>query len=578
MIPEDVIDHVRQATDIVQVVGLYLRLKKRGRNYIALCPFHTEKTPSFNVNVDRQIYHCFGCGKGGNVFSFLMEHEKMTFVEAVRFLARRANIVIPEPQVSDRRRELLERLSYAQQIALEYFARTLREARYRNVLDDYVRGRRRLTDQTIDHFQLGLAGNEWDGLLNYAARKDLTADDLVQAGLALQNEKKGTCFDRFRQRLMIPILNLSQKPIAFGGRTLKKGEPAKYINSPETPLYVKGNVLYGLNFAREAIRDVGTAIVVEGYFDLMTLWQAGIRNVVASSGTAFTAQQARLLARFAQEVGLFFDADSAGQQAALRSVDVLYDAGLEVKVMRPPEGEDPDSLARKQGAEAIERLKVEAIGYVPFRVQGLDTSALGIIGKEKLIKELAGVATRIDDTTRRRLFVDEAAAALAVDAQLLLDNVAPAETAPSAPPKKRGYHVDEFDLLSLLCSNPSGAGEIFATVSPDDFDSRELSRVYAAMANQFERHHKIDVALLSAGVLDEDFLSLLSEIAAKDWDEAAVNESLSAVTAAFRTNRRKKTLTRLHKELGDAEAAGDTERANRLLREIRGLSGEGSGD
>ncbi|MCM2273081.1 MAG: DNA primase, partial [candidate division Zixibacteria bacterium] len=317
MIPQDIIEQIRQATDIAQIIGEYVKLRKRGKTYEANCPFHTEKTPSFKVNPDRQIYHCFGCGKGGNVFTFLIEHEKMTFVEAVRHLARKANITIRE-EVSDTRREQLEKLNYAQQVALEYFQKVLYSSQYKVVLEGYLRKKRQIDEETIQFFKFGLSGEGWDGLIKHATAKDLTTDDLLQAGLAVYSENKKSYFDRFRQRLMIPIFNLSQKPIAFGGRTLKKGEPAKYVNSPETPLYSKGNVLYGLNFSRDQIRDSNRAYIVEGYFDLISLWQAGVRNVVASSGTAFTPQQARLLARFCEEVYLFFDADSAGQNAALR--------------------------------------------------------------------------------------------------------------------------------------------------------------------------------------------------------------------------------------------------------------------
>ena len=294
MIPQETIDQIRQASDIAQTIGEYIRLKKRGKNFIALCPFHTEKTPSFTVSPDKQIFYCFGCSKGGNVFTFLMEHENMSFVEAARHLARKANITIQEETIPDFKRDMLERTSFANQVAMDYYKKTLAMPRYKSVLNDYLKGKRKINDDTIESFELGLSGEEWDGLIRYATTKDLSVDDLTAAGLALQSEKTKNYFDRFRQRLMIPIFNLSQKPIAFGGRTLKKGEPAKYIHSPETALYIKSNVLYGLNWTKDAIRKEETAIIVEGYFDVISLWQVGIKNVVASSGTAFSTQQARL--------------------------------------------------------------------------------------------------------------------------------------------------------------------------------------------------------------------------------------------------------------------------------------------
>lgn len=572
MIPEAVIDQVREATDIVQVIGGYVRLKKRGRNHVGLCPFHTEKTPSFNVNEDRQIFHCFGCGKGGNVFTFLMEHESMSFVEAVRHLAQQANIRIPEDRQSDYRRERTERLNFANQTALEYFRKTLHEKRYRRVLDGYLRERRRMTDEAIEHFSLGLAGTEWDGLIDYAQSKDITPEELEQAGLVIKSEKKGNYFDRFRQRLMIPIFNLSHKPIAFGGRTLKKGEPAKYINSPETPLYSKSNVLYGLNFARDSIRRENAAIVVEGYFDVISLWQVGVQNVVASSGTAFTAQQARLLARFADEVYLFFDADSAGQQAAMRSVDALYDAGLEVKVIVAPPGEDPDTLAQTGGAEAIEELMGQALDYIRFRVRELDIKNLGIIGREKLIKELGALASRIGDPTRRRLFVEEAAAALEIETDLLRQNVTPSSPSSSSPRRRRRHDPDEFDLISLLLCDPPSAGWILEKVSPEDLDSRQLSRVYAAIVNQYNHRGEIDVGRLTADISDDDFVSLVTELATRDWPKDEIDDAAETLVGAILEAKRRRLRVTLQKQLNEAEAAGDRDEADRLLKEIKAFS------
>lgn len=217
MIPQETIEQIRQITDIVQIIGEYVRLKKRGRNFISLCPFHTEKTASFSVSPEKQVYYCFGCGKGGNVFTFLMEHEKMSFIEAVRHLASKTNIAIIEDKLPDFRRELLDRLNFANQTAIEYFQKTLHKLKYSEVLERYLKGRRTISADTMDYFKIGLAGDEWEGLINYARRKDISLDDLEKAGLILYSEKNRKHFDRFRQRLMFPIMNLSQKPIAFGG-------------------------------------------------------------------------------------------------------------------------------------------------------------------------------------------------------------------------------------------------------------------------------------------------------------------------------------------------------------------------
>jgi DNA primase len=570
MIPRETIDQIRETVDIVDVIGDYLRLKKRGKNYLANCPFHTEKTPSFNVSPDKQMYYCFGCGKGGNAITFLMEHENMSFVEAVRLLAQKANITIQETG-SDYRREQLERLNYAQRVALEYFQKLLQSSKYTVVLNDYLKKRRGITDEAIAYFQLGLAGENWEGFVQHAAKKDLTGPELLDAGLAIFSDKTQKYLDRFRQRLMIPIFNLSSKPIAFGGRTLKKGEPAKYVNSPETKLYSKSMVLYGLNFARDAIRDTGSVFVVEGYFDLISLWQCGIRNVVASSGTAFTAHQARLLARFTEAVYLFFDADSAGQQAALRSVDSLYDAGLEVKVMVSPEGEDPDSLARTRGGEAIKEIQANALDYVSYRMRDVNLASSGLIGKEKLVKELAALGNKISDGTRRALFLDSAASALGIKLELL-QGAAPKfkEEPETVANRRKRINKIELEFLSLMLENPGSLDYIFEQIAPDDFDSKQLSRLYEAMITQYQIDGELDANRLIENLADEEMRSLVGEIAMIDWDSRTVSEDIRRYSAQLIERKRKRIRTRLQQELAKAEAEGNQTRAAEILTEMKG--------
>ncbi len=572
MIPPETVEQVRQATDIVQIIGEYVRLKKKGRRFVALCPFHTEKTPSFSVSPDKQLYYCFGCGKGGTVFTFLMEHEKMSFVEAVQYLARKANITIREETGSDVKREYLDRISYGNQVALEYFHQLLFEPKYRQVLDGYLRGKRRITDETIVQFKLGLVGEAWDGLIRYAATKGLSAEDLEKAGLAIRSESKGNYFDRFRQRLMIPIFNLSQKPIAFGGRTLKKGEPAKYVNSPETPLYMKGNILYGLNFSKDYIRQSSPAsvFVVEGYFDFISLWQIGVKNVVASSGTAFTLHQARLLARFADEVYLFFDADTAGQNAALRSVDSLFEAGLEVKVVVSPPGEDPDSIASKQGRDGIEKLQSDALSFIRFRTKDIDVGASGIIGKERLVKELATLGSRISDPTRRSLYYTEAAEALGVDVQLLQKAPVPSGgTEIHNGVQKRKHSPIEIGFLSLLFNNPGSIDSIFEKISPDDFESNDLARVYSAVINQYQAAGVVDVKVLVDNAKDPEFASLVTEIASTEWDPRQLEGETRKLVKQIIDKKQKRIRDRLRKELARAEAEGNHKTAERILQEMK---------
>lgn len=569
MIDQDTIERVREANDIVQVLGAYVRLKKKGKYHWGLCPFHQEKTPSFKVGQDNQLFYCFGCGKGGNVFTFLMEHENMSFSEAVRFLAQKANITIKESG-SDIRRDLIERLNYAHQVALEYFKNELFSGRFPQVLDNYLMKRRGITKETIEQFQIGLAGPARDGLLKHAQKKDLEPSLLEQAGLVGKSDETGSYYDRFRERLMIPIFNLSSKPIAFGGRTLKKGVLAKYVNSPETPLYHKSNVLYGLNLSRDHVRDHNSVFVVEGYFDVISLWQAGIKNVVASSGTAFTPQQARLLTRFTDNVYLFFDSDSAGQKAALRSIDALYDAALDVRVIVCPSGDDPDSLVKREGPEIVEQLKQDAITYVEFRLREIDAEGLGLIGREKLVKEMAALAGKISDETRRRLFVQETARRLNISEELL--RIGQMQTAQTAAPgfdtTRKKYRIEE-QFLSLLLHNPGKIDRMIEQVAPDDFDSRQLARLYRAMITQYEMDGEISAGRLMERFEDEESRSVLGQVAALEWEKEEIPEQVRLLTKEFAERKLKRLRKKLKDDLAEAEQMGDKEKASEILEQLK---------
>ncbi len=570
MIPQETIEQVREAIDIVQIVGEYVRLKKKGRDQWACCPFHTEKSPSFKVSTDRQLFHCFGCGKGGNVFTFLMTHEGMSFVEAVRHLADRAGIPIKETR-SDHRRDEMERLNYAHEVAVEYYQQLLNDPKYKVVLDNYLLNKRGMNMESIEGFKLGLSGESWDGLLTYAAGKDIKPEEMTRAGLTGRSEQRGTYYDRFRQRLMIPIYNLSNKPIAFGGRTLKKGEPAKYINSPETPLYNKSRVLYGLNFARDHIRKANSVYVVEGYFDVISLFQCGIKNVVASSGTAFTSPQAHLLARFAEQIYLFFDADSAGRQAALRSVDSLYDAGLEVKVITAPAGEDPDSIARSQGPEAIEKLRAAALPYLEYRIQQTDLSQEGIIGRERLVKELATLGARLIDPTRRDLFLQTAAEKLGVDRSVLaVSGTGSPEPHRSAGPTGGQFLTHEFELLSLLMLKPGAVDFVFEAIAPEDFDSKLLSRIYEFVRTEYQQTSDFDVHRLIDDNSGQEMASTVTELAAKEWTTDSVDHEVKTIVVGEFVNRREAAIRdRLKQAIRHAEADGDQDKADELVEEMK---------
>jgi DNA primase len=342
-IPEDKIEEVRTASDIVDVISAYVRLKRRGKSYVGLCPFHKEKTPSFHVTPDKQMFYCFGCQEGGNVFSFLMKTEKVSFIEAVKTLANRAGIELPvydAPQAGSTQNEQLFR---ANMIAARFYHRSLTETTEGEFAMQYLRNRG-FTGETIKKFELGYAPRGWQSLINHAAEKGVETDYLEKAGLVSKRDDD-SFYDRFRGRVLFPIFSTSGRIVAFAGRQLYEDDAlAKYINTPETPIYQKGKLLYGLSMNRDDIRKQTYAILVEGYTDLISMYQSGIQNVVASSGTALTEDQIRLLARYAPTVVIVYDADSAGSTAALRGVELILERGLDVKIAQLPEGKIPTRL------------------------------------------------------------------------------------------------------------------------------------------------------------------------------------------------------------------------------------------
>ena len=363
-IPQDIVDRVRDTADIVDVVSQYVDLKHRGANYFGLCPFHGEKTPSFSVAPAKQIYHCFGCSTGGNVFSFLMEYQKVSFPEAVKTLADRYNIPI-QYEEGEGGSELFSSLYELHNIAVKLFQDNLFSQRGESALA-YLTDRG-LTEDILKQFKVGFAMDSWDQLVKQCTGKGFTKSHINQSGLFTQSEK-GT-FDRFRSRVMFPIFHPSGKPIAFGGRIFGVEDPAKYLNSPKTPLYKKSDVFYGLQASRDAIRKTGFAVLVEGYMDFLQLYQAGIHPLVAVSGTAFTQRHALALSRITQKVVLLYDGDNAGGNAAIRTGWVLLKAGLEPTIVRPPGDQDPDDWVRAVGRNDVLSAIESPTSFLDFHLE-----------------------------------------------------------------------------------------------------------------------------------------------------------------------------------------------------------------
>ena len=372
-IPPEKLEQIRSASDIVDIIGAVLPLKRAGANFTALCPFHKEKSPSFNVNPHKQIFHCFGCHKGGDVFKFVREYENLSFVEAVKRLADRASIPLefdnqPGQQQARHLKEAL--LTMHEQIAQRWQTALANDAAGQ-IARDYL-AKRGVSEEAVKLFRIGYAPEAWDDTVNWAKSKGFELPLVEQGGLVIRKEETDRYYDRFRGRLMFPICDEQGRVVAFSGRVLAGDEKmAKYVNSPETPIFTKGKVFFGLDKSKRAILDAGFAIICEGQLDLIACYMAGVENIVASQGTAFTENHARLLKRYVQEVVLCFDSDSAGQKAAVRVFDSLLASGIAVRVATVPSPHDPDSYIKEHGGEVFRKLIHGAEGFFDFYLNRL---------------------------------------------------------------------------------------------------------------------------------------------------------------------------------------------------------------
>ena len=421
-IPQEIIEQIAAANDIVEVIGGYFPLRRMGGTFKALCPFHNERTPSFNVNPHRQIFKCFGCGAGGSVFRFVMDYEHLDFVAAVRKLADKAGIKIPEAEMSQadyERADLRRRLLSLHAEAAEFFHQQLMRGNSADAAREYMK-KRGLSAEVAKSWKIGFAPDSWDGLLSAMQAGGYSEMELKESGLFSHGEDSGKMYDRFRGRVMFPICNDTGEVIAFSGRVLfAEQSPAKYVNSPETPLFTKGNVLFGLNKSKRALIAAKQAIVCEGQVDLITAFEAGVQNVIAPQGTAFTDRQARILKRYVDEVVLCFDADAAGEKAAERSLPHLLAEGLLVRVMTLPQGEDPDSLIRTQGAEVFRERVAAAKDFFDHQIDRL-TGAPDFAtprGKIAAARKLAELLAFIPDGIAREAVLNNAAMRLGASAQ-----------------------------------------------------------------------------------------------------------------------------------------------------------------
>jgi len=426
MIDQSTIQKIFDTAEIYEVVSDFVTLKKRGVNYLGLCPFHNEKTPSFIVSPSKGIYKCFGCGKGGNAVNFVMEVEQLSYVEALKYLAKKYSITIEERELSPsevKKKNERESMLIVSNAASEYFQEQLNTSAGKAIALSYFK-ERGFRNDILEKFSLGYCSDQWDGFTKYALNKGYQKEFLVDTGLTIDSEKG--LFDRFKSRVIFPIHSIAGKVIAFGGRTLKTDKKtAKYLNSPESLIYHKSRVLYGLFQAKRDIVKHDKCYLVEGYTDVLSFHQSGIENVVASSGTSLTVDQIRLIKRFSNNVTIIYDGDAAGIKASLRGIDLVLEQGLNVKVLLLPDGEDPDSFAKSRSAsELLEYINEHESDFIVFKTRLLidDTKGDPIL-KARLISSIVKSISIIPDSIIRSVYIKECSSLLKVDERVLYDEI-----------------------------------------------------------------------------------------------------------------------------------------------------------
>ena len=566
-IPDEIVEEVRSASDIVDVVGEYVRLKRRGSNYFGLCPFHSENTPSFSVNPELSIYKCFGCGAGGDVFNFVMEIEGAAFPEAVRMLAGKAGIVIPEAEEEGERSTEKESIYNALHFAARFYYGALTKSDQGRKALEYLK-ERGFTKKMITSFGLGYAPDSWDALLKAAKEHHISEEHLEEAGLIIPRKDKSGHYDRFRGRIMFPILSHVGKVLGFGGRVLDAGsDQPKYINSPETSVYNKSRVLYGLFQAKHAIRKNEEAVLVEGYTDVISLHQGGFAYAVASSGTALTREQVKLLGRYARRIVLLFDADAAGAGAALRGIDIILEEGLSVYVVELPPGEDPDSFARSEGAafeKYVQEHRRDFATYI-FEYASRTGRTETPEGEAEVMHEIINTIAKLPDPLMRETYLRRASEVLGVpDIRLheVLDKTLAAERTrersrrresgpvpPTAPPQHskgsptpRGTRTpqrrrkapralpEEKSLIRLMLEHGTPLVEfILGHMSLEEFTSGPVRNTAECFLNQYERG-EVDRSAFLEGTFGEDVQRLATEVSIVQYEPSENWERKQKIT------------------------------------------------
>jgi DNA primase len=566
----EIIDQVKQAASIVDIASLYTTLKRRGRKHVGLCPFHSEKDPSFTVDAEKQLFHCFGCGVGGDVFTLVMEKENLSFPEALNYLAERFHIPMPQKtRLSPELVKLEEKVFKINDLALGFFRRNLFQTGEGEAALDYLK-KRNLSRETLEILKVGYAPNSWNALVSYFQGRGTDPGILEKAGLALPGQKKPEYYDRFRGRVIFPIFSLTGKVLAFGGRTVVSADP-KYLNSPDTPVYSKGKVLYGLNWTKEAIQQSEEVILVEGYTDFASLFQAGIRNIAASLGTALTPHQVSLARRFAGSVIINYDGDAAGQNAALRAVPICFEYGIPSRVLVLPQNLDPDGFIRKHGHEAYQKLVNGSIPGLNFLIAAaLRTGRMNVPEeKARMVKSVVAEIEKIPDSIVRSEYLRQMSEHFSVDeAMLRLMIEKPAakrtreEKALLLPAEKR--------LLQILLGDQGFAPDFLAHTRPEDFSGLKGEPAFLFLLEGCRKGKKPVLSELARAVGPE-LSRHISELMLEKSRPGTAEEILDCLCSLRKTSLQSQ-LQALQKEIVRCERNGEKDKLSQLLSQKQNLT------
>jgi len=577
---EPIIEAIQAKLNIVDIVGSYIPLKKAGRNFKANCPFHHEKTPSFVVSAQKQIYHCFGCGAGGDMISFVMKHEHLEFMEALRILADKADVAIPRFRGggSSQKSSFQNALHRVNDMAANYFSAILIGSPKAKEARKYLAGRS-LNAAIAAKFKLGYAPSEWDGLLKFAREKGVSPATLEKAGLIIPG-REDSFYDRFRNRIIFPISDIRSKTIAFGGRVIDDSMP-KYMNSPETDAYVKGRHLYGLNLAVEEIKAKDYCIIVEGYLDLIIPYQAGVKNIVATLGTALTVEQIRLIKRFTKNVVIIFDADDAGEAASLRGLDLLLSEELYVKIARLPEGLDPDSYICKNSKEKFLEIVEQADNLFDYKLKLLlkKFNPANAEDKAKISNEMLPTIKRIENAVLRADYIRKLSEVLFVSEDALIEEIAKVKldysylTENKAPREHVAIRPAEKIIIGLAIEDPQIASEVKEHLRIEEFRNHEARLILKMVFDILDEGKSPTAGKVMHKLNDDNLSHVICEALAET--ENLVEREKSFVDCVLKIKRdnlklKKERLTGLIKQ---AEQKGDDAQLMKLMQELNTLRG-----